>query len=91
MKQAEQREAILCFSRHPEAGVLLMDVAGAVGLDLSFVTHVFLMEPLADKSMEEQVKNCFTCMRQYLEPHIPTVRLSLLIRSICLPSDIGQL
>ena len=28
---------------------------GAVGLDLSFVTHVFLMEPLADKSMEEQV------------------------------------
>ena len=60
MKQAEQREAILCFSRHPEVGVLLMDVAGAVGLDLSFVTHVFLMEPLADKSMEEQVMAHYT-------------------------------
>jgi hypothetical protein len=28
-----------------------------VGLDLSFVSHVFLMEPVADKSMEEQVLN----------------------------------
>jgi len=57
MKQAEQHEAVLCFSLHPEVGVLLMDSAGAVGLDLSFVTHVFLMEPLADRSMEEQVRS----------------------------------
>ncbi|KAK3271722.1 hypothetical protein CYMTET_19948, partial [Cymbomonas tetramitiformis] len=34
--------------------VLLMDSAGSVGLDLSFVQHVFLMEPIADRSLEEQ-------------------------------------
>lgn len=28
---------------------LLMDGSAALGLDLSFVTHVFLMEPIWDK------------------------------------------
>lgn len=28
---------------------------GAVGLDLSFVSHVFLMEPLEDEALEQQV------------------------------------
>lgn len=32
-----------------------MDGAGAVGLDLSFVSWLFLMEPLPDRSLEEQV------------------------------------
>ncbi|PKI66572.1 hypothetical protein CRG98_013056 [Punica granatum] len=32
-----------------------MDGSAALGLDLSFVSHVFLMEPIWDKSMEEQV------------------------------------
>ena len=35
--------------------VLLMDAVGAVGLDLSFASYVFLMEPIADRSLEEQV------------------------------------
>ncbi|GMH42988.1 hypothetical protein BSKO_10910 [Bryopsis sp. KO-2023] len=38
-----------------ECGVLLMDDSGAVGLDLSMASWVFLMEPLADKSLEEQI------------------------------------
>lgn len=29
--------------------------AGALGLDLSFVRYIFLMEPLADASLEQQV------------------------------------
>ena len=36
-------------------GVLLMDRSGSVGLDLSFVPHVFLMEPFLDAALEEQV------------------------------------
>lgn len=55
MKQAEQQRVVQRFCDDPSVGVLLMDVVGAVGLDLSFVSHVFLLEPLADKSMEEQV------------------------------------
>jgi hypothetical protein len=39
----------------PDVTVLLMDNTGAVGLDLSFASHVFLMEPLEDASLEEQV------------------------------------
>ena len=35
--------------------MLLMDESGSVGLDLSFVGWVFLMEPLADASLEQQV------------------------------------
>jgi hypothetical protein len=29
---------------------------GALGLDLSFVRFIFLMEPLADASLEQQVR-----------------------------------
>ena len=32
-----------------------MDKAGSVGLDLSFVPHLFLMEPFLDGALEEQV------------------------------------
>jgi len=36
--------------------VLLMDDTGALGLDLSFVSRVYLMEPLADAALEQQVR-----------------------------------
>ena len=39
----------------PQHSVLLMDESGSVGLDLSFASHVFLMEPLENASLEEQV------------------------------------
>ena len=35
--------------------VLVMDDTGSVGLDLSFAGAVFLMEPLADAALEQQV------------------------------------
>jgi len=38
-----------------DVGVLLMDSTGALGLDLSFVAWVFLMEPLEDASQLLQV------------------------------------
>lgn len=46
---------LMCMQRDPTVGVLLMDETGSVGLDLSFVSWVFLMEPLADLSLQAQV------------------------------------
>ena len=39
----------------PQHSMLLMDESGSVGLDLSFASHVFIMEPLENASLEEQV------------------------------------
>lgn len=50
-----KQAALRRFRNDPCCGVLLMDGSGSVGLDLSFVQHVFLMEPLADRSVEQQV------------------------------------
>lgn len=36
-------------------GVLIMDQTGAVGLDLSFASWVFLLEPIEDISVHQQV------------------------------------
>lgn len=36
-----------------------MDETGSVGLDLSFAGAVFLMEPLADAALEQQVGSGF--------------------------------
>ena len=43
------------MQREGGVGVLVMDETGSVGLDLSFVSWVFLMEPLADASLQAQV------------------------------------
>ncbi len=40
------------------AAVLVMDETGSVGLDLSFASAVFLMEPLSDPALEAQVRQC---------------------------------
>ena len=46
---------VLLGQNDDECRVLVMDETGAVGLDLSFVSWVFLMEPLQDRSLEAQV------------------------------------
>ncbi|XP_066307949.1 F-box protein At3g54460-like isoform X2 [Miscanthus floridulus] len=51
----QQRSALMKFQEDPTCMALVMDGTAALGLDLSFVTHVFLMEPIWDRSMEEQV------------------------------------
>ncbi|CAM9678677.1 unnamed protein product [Ectocarpus fasciculatus] len=43
------------FRTDPECFVLLLGKRGAHGLDLSFVTHMFLMEQIWDRSLETQV------------------------------------
>ncbi|XP_024013488.1 F-box protein At3g54460 isoform X2 [Eutrema salsugineum] len=55
MHSAKKINSLAMFQDDPDCMALLMDGSAALGLDLSFVTHVFLMEPIWDKSMEEQV------------------------------------
>ena len=52
-----QSVALAAFRCDPEVGVLLMDGSGALGHDLSFASWVFLMEPIPDSSLEDQVKS----------------------------------
>ncbi|POM59942.1 F-box protein [Phytophthora palmivora] len=48
-------KALKRFRTDPSLNVLLLSELGSHGLDLSFVTHVFLMEEIWDKSLEQQV------------------------------------
>lgn len=55
MHACNKMKSLATFQYDPSCMALLMDGSAALGLDLSFVTHVFLMEPIWDRSMEEQV------------------------------------
>ncbi|XP_012567307.1 F-box protein At3g54460 [Cicer arietinum] len=55
MHSSNKKKSLAMFQHDSSCMALLMDGSAALGLDLSFVTHVFLMEPIWDKSMEEQV------------------------------------
>ncbi|XP_024021128.1 F-box protein At3g54460 [Morus notabilis] len=55
MHSSNKMKSLTTFQNDETCMVLLMDGSAALGLDLSFVSHVFLMEPIWDKSMEEQV------------------------------------
>ena len=55
MTPMEKGRALRMFHKNPCCGVLVLDESGALGLDLSFVQHVFIMEPILNTSLEEQV------------------------------------
>ncbi|CAM6103765.1 unnamed protein product [Calypogeia fissa] len=55
MPSTNKMKSLMTFQKDPECTVLVMDGSAALGLDLSFVTNVYLMEPIWDRSMEEQV------------------------------------
>ncbi|KAG8053931.1 hypothetical protein GUJ93_ZPchr0001g31876 [Zizania palustris] len=55
MPLGSKRSSLMKFKDDPTCMALVMDGTAALGLDLSFVSHVFLMEPIWDRSMEEQV------------------------------------
>lgn len=44
-----QMKSLTMFQHDASCMVLLMDGSAALGLDLSFVTYVFLMEPIWDR------------------------------------------
>lgn len=43
-----QMKSLVAFQNDPGCTVLVMDASASLGLDLSFVTHVYLMEPIWD-------------------------------------------
>ena len=51
----DREQALKNFKNDPDCAVLLLNRAAAEGLDLSFVSYVFLMEPLSNMSLEQQV------------------------------------
>ena len=51
----ERCSAVKEFRHNPKVSVLLMDTKGAHGFDLSFVSHLFIMDPIWDASVEDQV------------------------------------
>ncbi|KAL6981082.1 hypothetical protein U1Q18_022713 [Sarracenia purpurea var. burkii] len=55
MHSTNKMKSLATFQYDASCMALLMDGSAALGLDLSFVTHVFLMEPIWDRSVEEQV------------------------------------
>lgn len=55
MHSVNKMKSLATFQQDASCMAVLMDGSAALGLDLSFVTHVFLMEPIWDRSMEEQV------------------------------------
>ncbi|KAK9125078.1 hypothetical protein Scep_013924 [Stephania cephalantha] len=55
MHSSNKMKSLAVFQHDESCMALLMDGSAALGLDLSFVSHVFLMEPIWDRSTEEQV------------------------------------
>ena len=51
------------FQHDSNCMALLMDGSAALGLDLSFVTHVFLMEPIWDRRLIYQTN--IICKQEY--------------------------
>lgn len=51
----DRAKALEAFQEDPEVAVLLLSKDGSHGLDLSFASHVFLLDEIWDKSLEEQV------------------------------------
>jgi SNF2 family DNA or RNA helicase len=48
MHAVNKLKSLMVFQNDPRCTVLVMDGSAALGLDLSFVTHVYLMEPIWD-------------------------------------------
>ena len=51
----DKQAALASFMGDPLTRVVLLDRQGAEGLDLSCASHVFLCEPVPDRSLEQQV------------------------------------
>jgi hypothetical protein len=48
-------ERVQCNVQEEDASILLLPEDGSTGLDLSFATHLFLLEKIKDPAMENQI------------------------------------
>ncbi|KAG9138260.1 hypothetical protein Leryth_001471 [Lithospermum erythrorhizon] len=76
MHSIHKMKALETFQHDRHCMALVMDGSAALGLDLSFVTHVYLMEPIWDKSMEEQVISRAHRMGATQPIHVETLAMS---------------
>ncbi|KAK6228659.1 hypothetical protein SCA6_000999 [Theobroma cacao] len=76
MHSSNKMKSLAMFQYDDSCMALLMDGSAALGLDLSFVTHVFLMEPIWDRSMEEQVISRAHRMGATRPIHVETLAMS---------------
>ncbi|GFQ04949.1 F-box protein at3g54460 [Phtheirospermum japonicum] len=76
MHSNNKMKSLASFQHDANCMVLLMDGSAALGLDLSFVTHVYLMEPIWDRSMEEQVISRAHRMGASRPIHVETLAMS---------------
>jgi SNF2 family DNA or RNA helicase len=74
----EKAQALSDFTHDAACSVLLMDDTGAIGLDLSFVEYVFLMEPLVDAAHEQQVIS-----RAHRMGATKAVHVEVLVMQVC--------
>src|ERR1051325_11197531 len=56
-----QMKSLTMFQHDASCMVLLMDGSAALGLDLSFVSYVFLMEPIWDRRYCKNIL-CSSCL-----------------------------
>lgn len=75
MHSSKKIESLAVFQHDVNCMALLMDGSAALGLDLSFVTHVFLMEPIWDRSVEEQVISRAHRMGATCPVHVETLAM----------------
>ncbi|CAO2148406.1 unnamed protein product [Urochloa humidicola] len=61
MPLGTKRSALMKFQEDPACMAVVMDGTAALGLDLSFVTHVFLMEPIWDRRTDRDGIDDDTC------------------------------
>lgn len=73
----KQKKSLAMFQHDSSCMALLMDGSAALGLDLSFVTHVFLMEPIWDR-------------RLYIKPIHVLSNLRTLVRTLTKTSTLVQ-
>lgn len=75
----------MCLQDADDVTVLLMDDTGAVGLDLSFVEYVFLMDPLENASMEEQIIARAHRMGATANVHVETLIMRVRVKNGWIP------
>eukprot|EP00210_Caulerpa_lentillifera_P002008 g1925.t1 len=85
-KRSEIQAFKLCHYRN----VLLMDMTGAVGLDLSMANWVFLMEPLLDRSVEDQVVSRAYRMGAKDHIHVEIMIMNQSIEELVLKTYLGS-
>ena len=90
MSQLDKAAEIRRFRTDSNCKVMLMDESGALGLDLSFVNHIFLMEPIANASLEDQIISRAHRMGAVKDVYVETIVMKGSIEEDIISRDQGH-